>query len=672
MYEFKHVSPSQIETWLGCNRQWYWQYPMGIKSPPTASTLLGSACHTIAEDFIQEQNGEDLSVKRDGKDHYRAVVRPAMATLRMLGDLHKSGLGHVERSMKRKLRNGLDLIGRIDFLSLPETDNPLVVDHKTSSNLKYAKTEEEMATNIQMLAYAYEAVCLKPLAKGVRVAHNVMLTRGAPAARYTDVFIPTKDIHAGWTLIQNISDQMIKTSKIASPADVPPNLSACDRFGGCFHRDRCAAIKNAQNPNTSPYDGIDAASASTQENTVTTALPAHLLAKLGVKIPNTTPVPTVGGVAPAAPARPALPAALSGLLPPEAPMNPRDAKVQAAALAAATPTPAPAAAAAPGPDGAALLQSLGWSNEEIDAMTERVFEETVAQGAKREDCEIGFAAPEADGFQAIDRVSPTATKIREIPAAPARRSRTAAPAPVADTVALVTGEQLTAALEANDTATVQAVAASQEAAAPKRRGRPPGAKNKPKDGEVIDEDKARAEMLMDAAHQNGETPASHYIGGESTLVDDAPAAPVAGLLDEALARIAELEQVIIDREKRVDDLRAAAPSPPTYGEFVLYIDCLPETPGVAFRHLDTVLAPFMDLVAKGFKNEKTGAPEPLSHYALVPFARGPSLVAAHVLTNLASVTAPGILYVDTRSPCAAAVLEVLRPKADLIVSARGR
>ena len=48
------------------------------------------------------------------------------------------------------------------------------------------------------------------------------------------------------------------------------------------------------------------------------------------------------------------------------------------------------------------------------------------------------------------------------------------------------------------------------------------------------------------------------------------------------------------------------------------------------------------------------------------------LVAAHVLTNLAAVTAPGILYVDTRSPCAAAVLEVLRPKADLIVSARGR
>jgi hypothetical protein len=635
MYEFKHVSPSQIETWLGCNRQWYWQYPMGIKSPPTASTLLGSACHTIAEDFIQEQNGEDLSVKRDGKDHYRAVVRPAMATLRMLGDLHKSGLGHVERSMKRKLRNGLDLIGRIDFLSLPETDNPLVVDHKTSSNLKYAKTEEEMATNIQMLAYAYEAVCLKPLAKGVRVAHNVMLTRGAPAARYTDVFIPTKDIHAGWTLIQNISDQMIETSKIASPADVPPNLSACDRFGGCFHRDRCAAIKNAQNPNASPYDGIDAASATSQENNVTT-LPASILAKLGVKIPNTTPVPAVGGVAPAAPARPALPAALAGLLPPEAPMSPRDAKVQAAAIVAAAPV-------APALEGAALLQSLGWSNEEIDAMSDDCFDAAASGKAQRALVDLDLGAAEPDGFVPV-----VGFHTRPVEA-PARRSRTSAPIVVEAT-----------AVEVVEEIVEEIVEEVVEAAAPKRRGRPPGAKNKPKDGEVVVAD------LVQQVEQ-AEPAASHYIGGESTLVDSA--APVASLLDEALARIAELE-VTVDTQRR--SIEHSLKAPATDARFSIYVDCLPETAGVAFRHLDAVLAPFMEKVAAGFKNEKTGASEPLSHYALVPFARGPSLVAAHVLTNLASVTAPGILYVDTRSPCAAAVLEVLRPKADLIVSARGR
>lgn len=666
MYTFEHVSPSQIETWLGCNRQWYWQYPMGIKPPPTASNLVGSACHTIAEDYIQEQNDEDLSVKRDGKDHHRSIVRPSMSTLNMLRLHHKAGLGHVERGMKRKLRNGLNLVGRIDFLSLPETDNPLVVDHKTTSSLQYAKTEEELASNIQMLAYAYEAVCLKPLAKAVRVAHNVMLTRGAPAARYTDALISVKDVHAGWTRIQDISDKMIETSKFASPADVPPNLSACDRFGGCFHRDRCSAIKAAQNPNASPYDGID--TASTQENTMTTALPAHLLAKLGVKTPNTTPVPAVGGVAPAAPGRPAIPAALagvlgqappparpaSGFLPPETPMNPRDAKVQAAAVVA------------PALEGAALLQSLGWSNEEIDAMTDDCFESAASGKAQRALVDLDFGAAEADGFVPVVGFH---TKVVE---APARRSRTAAPAPIAEVVAepVVTGEQITTAIEANDTATVQAaadqaVAASQEAAAPKRRGRPPGAKNKPKDGEA-----EVAGLLVEALVETLAVEDTHYIGGESTLVDAAPAAPVpTGLLDEALARIAELE-VTVDTQRRSIEHYLKAPA--ADARFCVYVDCLPETPGVAFRHLDAVLAPFMEKVAAGFKNEKTGAAEPLSHYALVPFARGPSLVAAHVLTNLAAVTAPGILYVDTRSPCAAAVLEVLRPKADLVVSARGR
>ena len=645
MYTFEHVSPSQIETWLGCNRQWYWQYPMGIKSPPTASTLIGSACHTIAEDFIQEQNGEDLSVKRDGKDHHRSIVRPAMPTLRMLGDMHKAGLGHVERSMKRKLRNGLNLVGRIDFMSLPETDNPLVVDHKTTSSLQYAKTEEELSTNIQMLAYAYEAVCLKPLAKAVRVAHNVMLTRGAPAARYTDALIPVKEVHAGWTRIQDISDKMIETSKLASPADVPPTLSACDRFGGCFHRDRCSAIKNAQNPNASPYDGIDTTS---QENTMTTALPAHLLAKLGVKTSNTTPVPAVGGVAPAAPARPALPAALAGilgavaspppraagLLPPEAPMNPRDAKVQAAAVAA------------PALEGAALLQSLGWSNEEIDAMSDDLFEMLVKDRTARDSVDIGHGAAEADGFRPIVNVT---YKPAPVAAAPARRSRTTTPVPVAEVVEVV---EVVAEEEVVEVVAEEEVV---EVVAPKRRGRPPGAKNKPKEGEVEQVVEAVAVVVVED---------THYIGGTSTLVDDAPSAPVAGLLDEALARIVELEAALLSA--------ARSPAVATDARFCVYVDCLPETPGVAFRHLDTVLAPFMEKVAAGFKNEKTGAAEPLSHYALVPFARGPSLVAAHVLTNLAAVTAPGILYVDTRSPCAAAVLEVLRPKADLIVSARGR
>jgi hypothetical protein len=743
-FKFEHVSPSQIETWLGCQRDWYFVYPMGFRKPPTASTLLGTGCHTVSENVILETldadgRVEDLSVRRDGKDGHRAIVRPALSTLLDLRERVRAGTGRVELSMKRKLRNGLDLIGRIDFIDI--ADEPLVVDHKTSSDLKYAKTEEELRTNIQMLAYAYEAVCLKPLAQGVRVAHNVMLTRGAPTARYTDVVIPRQEIHAGWTRIQDISDKMIETSKLASPADVPPTESACNNFGGCFHRDRCAAIKAAKSgqPAPSPYDGINSSPSETPTMSSTTALPAHILAKLtGGKAP---PAPAAAPVAAAPVVKPpttALPAALqnvlkqqaapaaapprAALLPPEAPMSPRDAKVQAAQLAASAPVgvarEVEGNTATVVLEGAALLQSLGWADAEIDALTEEMFEATVAGRWKREDCEIGFAAPEADGFQAIDRVSPTATKIQ--PVAPVRRSRVAAAAPVTVEVQpatkawyhhpeagekyiLLTEAEAAEARQHNDWEYVgddaakathekanapAPVAVEVQAEAPKRRGRPPGSKNKVAaeppitdervNGSVGPEDPVVAALTEEAGEAAAEAEIAAVVAGEQST--GVPQASDATRLTDARehiedleSRIAELEEklqgshlVALSLKKQLDEARWAGAE-----GFTLYIDCLPETPGVAYRSLDAVLVPFMDMAAKGNKDAK-GNPDPVSHYALMPFNKGPGAVAAYVLTNLDKVVTPGILYVDTTSPCAAAVLEVLRPKADLIVRRTGR
>jgi hypothetical protein len=749
-FKFEHVSPSQIETWLGCQRQWYWEKVMGLVKPPSEGNITGSACHAVIEDVILERNGEDLTLRsgtdrKDGKDRYRTIVRPALPVLLRQRDQVRAGTGHVERNMKRKLRNGLDLIGRIDFIDLG-TDVPLVDDHKTTKDAQYIKTEEELRTNIQMLAYAYEAVCLKPLATGVRVAHNVMLTRGAPTARYTDVVIPRQEIHAGWTRIQDISDKMIETSKLASPADVPPTESACSNFGGCFHRDRCAAIKAAKSgqPAPSPYDGIS--SSITQETPMssTTALPAHILAKLtGGKTP---PAPAAAPVA-AAPVAPppttALPAALqnvlkqqaapaaapprAALLPPEAPMNPRDAKAQAAQLAASAPVgvarEVEGNTATVVLEGAALLQSLGWADAEIDALTEEMFEATVAGRWKREDCEIGFAAPEADGFQAIDRVSPTATKIQ--PVAPVRRSRVAAAAPVTVEVQpatkawyhhpaagekyiLLTEAEAAEARQHNDWEYVgdDAAKATHEKAnaptpvevqaeAPKRRGRPPGSKNKvaAEPAPAVAQDPVVAALTEEAGEAAAEAELAQVVAGEREAAAMLPAEMAHDRIEELTAlalrqqaqevayceRIAALEEqgayregVIAELQKALAREEALHAAGPDADKFVLYIDCLPETPGVSYRTLDAVLAPFMALAAQNYKNSKTGVVEPLSHYALIPFNAGPGAVAAYVLTNLDKVVTPGILYVDTTSPCAAAVLEVLRPKADLIVRRTGR
>lgn len=708
-WTFQHVSPSQIVTWLGCQRAWYWQYPMGFTPPTKPSALTGTACHAVIEDFIQDA-GEDLTLRQDPKkDRYRTIVRPALPVLLDLRERYKSG-AFVELEMKRPLRNGLVLKGRIDFLDLsarsPETNAPenLVVDHKSSSNIvQWAKTAEELRTDIQMLAYGYESLCRKPTPT-VRLAHNVFQTRGIAAAQYTDVVVPAVEIHQGWTRINDISDKMIETSKLASPADVPETRTACDKYGGCAHRDRCAAIWSVKGgPALSPYAGIEAA--STQENKenqvsnkpVVPALPPHLRQKLGIP-----------DAAPAATPR-------ANILPPEAPQDPRARAADAKALAAQAkpaqpapaavvappvqpaPAPAPAAPAAqPQVDGAALLLQLGWSGEEINAMSDEVFNKVV-EGKWRRDLDgLYVAYGEPEQYTDENGKEKTYTPITNVvppqpaPARPQRVARVATPAPApAQPVAEVVATEPEVVAQPDPLVTEHGfeVTATPASTPARRRGRPPGAKNKAtlekeaaaqapaeQNGTSVhiaqDPTVERIEAALDEAH-------GAEVDGDDEYLKNRDRATVPGTHEYELRvrdeRIANLEKTLSETTAELQNymlgkVKAENPN----ARFVLYVDCLPEFPDPTLRSLDVVLQPFMDLAAKNYKNEKTGAPEPLSHYALIPFGKGPGIVAGYVLTNLQHVVQPGALYVDTRSPCAAAVLEVLRPKADLVVSARGR
>lgn len=716
----KHVSPSQIEKWLGCPRQWYWEYPMGFKPPSSAGQLTGTACHTIEENVIL--GTEDCTPKGDGKDRYRAIVRPALPTLLKLRAKVVAGTAVVESEAKRMLRNGLAMVMRIDIMDLdPTLPEPSVVDHKNMKDFTFVKTEEELRTNIQMLAYAYEATCrskVVPLT-GVRVAHSVCQTQGFPTHRYTDVVIPIQEVHAGWRRIQDISDKMLATGAIASPADVPEDRSSCGKFRGCAHLDRCRALwaaKSGSSASTSPYAGLDAAPASSptvQEIPPMPDLDPRLVAKLGVKP--------------------------AGLLPPEAPQNPRDRRAEAASIAASKTVavvapPPPVVAVEVTAETVALVASLGWTGDEIDAMTDDCFADVARTKTQRETVDAVLGPAEDDGFRPLTGYT---SKVVAPPVAPVRRSRVAAAAAppvaerdmsraavearladertgVADSADLAAAQGFIAEDKAKESARVAAELPGGPEAPRKRVGRPPGSTKAAL--------QAKADAALDAAKTaSGLTPApaadpvaaalaeepdlaarrAWLDAQEAALREDAAAAanhdPAAGdrvyaFLEQARARIAELEAEIeqrkayiqgrektlgeMEEQTRKAELRAHDAEMKARGilpaGFTLYIDCLPEKSGVPFRALDDVLAPLMLRVAANWKNEKTGAPEPLTHYALVPFARGPGMVAAYVLTNLDKVVQPGILYVDTRSPCAAAVLEVLRPKADAIVSARGR
>ena len=90
----------------------------------------------------------------------------------------------------------------------------------------------------------------------------------------------------------------------------------------------------------------------------------------------------------------------------------------------------------------------------------------------------------------------------------------------------------------------------------------------------------------------------------------------------------------------------------------LFVDCRPSV-GDPSRLVD-LLAPIMMKVA---------AAKGVPHYDMLDYGKGPRLVAAAVAAglNTGTLTLPREIVALTVHPCTAFVLEVLEPRADLVI-----
>lgn len=353
-----------------------------------------------------------------------------------------------------------------------------------------------------------------------------------------------------------------------------------------------------------------------------------------------------------------------GVNPPEA-GDPRTPPPVVQAQAAA-----PTAASAE--EKAELLMSLGWSDDDLSSLTDEAFEDAAKKNLKFEDAE----------FDKIENAeSPTGYDYTNV-----RKRKPAKPvwyvSPTGEWTLSPNPAQMAAEgriLVGDDAAKAAHLAAQTPAEQPvvRRRGRPPGSKNKTAQDTVAQAEAAQTEVAPEpVVEQAPVAPAPAPVVEPVTLAAGAAKdmqAVWAAKLAEHKARIVALEAQLTEAQDRVKDLehdRVSDAAPPSAPTFTLYIDCLPEK-GVAFTHLDDAIAPFCKLAAENYQDEKTGKVTPVSHYSLIPFGKGPGLVAAYVLKNIGEV-ARGVLVCDTRSPAAAAVLEVLRPVADVVVRGMGR
>jgi hypothetical protein len=227
------LSASQIERYDLCKRRWGLEYIAGIRSPPHPSAQLGTDIHKQLEDWLHTGTPPNKNIKA------------GQVAARMVRHLPPPGTGTVERKFHFTTRNGIHFTGVIDWSGIFE-DWPTTIDHKSTSNLQYAKTEADLHNDPQALLYTL-AGCEGFGTDSMQLFWNYGCTKGAVAeVRAVKTRVRLAVVEEKFErIIEPVAAEMVelRTSK-PDPMSLPPNPAACGAFGGCPHQNICNLTQN--------------------------------------------------------------------------------------------------------------------------------------------------------------------------------------------------------------------------------------------------------------------------------------------------------------------------------------------------------------------------------------------------------------------------------------------
>jgi len=293
---FDHVSASQIDTFTDCRRKWWYTSVLGIRPPPSPASALGTAVHAALETYMLHGTPPDRSpagqIAAAGIPYARktALVELDMAT----------------HPANRRRLGGVAVHGRIDVFDPTDTP-PLVQDWKTTSAFKWSKTESELRFNSQAILYArfafdYADHIGKPT-DTVRFQHVNLLTKGPPTANLVAIDLDHAHVDAEYQRLDRLVANMAAVATATAPSQVAPTESACAKFGGCYFRERCAALGIFAAPlhmRHTPDSHMPSQEDSTMSNPAVAAL-AALQAKKRAATAASTPATPPPAAPPAAP-----------------------------------------------------------------------------------------------------------------------------------------------------------------------------------------------------------------------------------------------------------------------------------------------------------------------------------------------------------------------------------
>jgi PD-(D/E)XK nuclease superfamily protein len=234
-------SASQISTYMDCARKWAWDRIAHKPRPQNRSAALGTRCHTQLEAYLRD--GRPLQeTQEDGRpDETAAIVRVALPALPAP---QSPGLEIEKPFAFRSPRTGYSYRGFIDFrYPGPEQEWCTVGDHKSTSNLSYAKTPDQLLYDPQAILYAVDSMAYYQV-PNVHLLWSYMQTG---VKRHLPVYQDMTQPHVGeaFAAIEETAGEMKKVLDTVGPDDIlgmyPDGVDrgTCTAYGGCPYVGDC-------------------------------------------------------------------------------------------------------------------------------------------------------------------------------------------------------------------------------------------------------------------------------------------------------------------------------------------------------------------------------------------------------------------------------------------------
>lgn len=220
-------SATQVESYELCRRKWAWRKIHGIESPPNESLSLGSEVHKQLEDWFRYGKQLDLTSRAGNIALAGLHLLPPPGTPGLLIEepFHLQIFGH-------KFRGYKDLEIRV---RVP----PIVSDHKTTKNFRWAKTPDDLKENIQACLYAADTM-FRTDSNECDLQWTYFRTTGTPDAVPSCVRVTRQDVSPTLERVIRTCNEMKVVLASGLRADqLPPTASACEAFGGCEYQSLC-------------------------------------------------------------------------------------------------------------------------------------------------------------------------------------------------------------------------------------------------------------------------------------------------------------------------------------------------------------------------------------------------------------------------------------------------